>query len=120
MLMICRKICGKRWPGSDRGYALPAPQGRAWGESPMRKARCISAAFVLALTLLFHGAASLSAADPPGAIVLREGLVLPRLGFHGRSPLRIDPVELAIVRGKWLAPAVGDKVTLPGGKSEVW
>src|SRR5690349_6543934 len=61
----------------------------------------------------------LSQSLPPD-IVPQECLVLPRVGLGGRSPIHTDAIERAIVLGTWTRPQVGDTVTLPDGKTQMW
>src|SRR5215212_9833347 len=57
---------------------------------------------------------------PPQEIILRQGLVVGRIGGQGRAAVHVDPVEAQIVAGKWSAPKAGDGLTLPGGAERKW
>jgi dienelactone hydrolase len=58
--------------------------------------------------------------QPSGPLRFREGLILPRIGQFGRSPVHRDPVEALIVRGRWKLPQAGDSVSLPDGAAATW
>jgi len=60
------------------------------------------------------------AADPAGEIVLRECLVIGRVGRSGRSAVHTDALEAQIVAGEWSAPESGEALTLPDGSSQTW
>ncbi len=63
--------------------------------------------------------------DEPGEQV-PEGIapegwkLLPRAGDYRRAALHNDPVEAAIARGEWQAPAVGDTVQTASGAQVAW
>ncbi|MCB9932027.1 MAG: prolyl oligopeptidase family serine peptidase [Planctomycetes bacterium] len=56
----------------------------------------------------------------PGPIVLRECLVLPRVGRSARSPVRIDPLEALIIQGTFKAPKAGDAINNYKGEPVAW
>lgn len=56
----------------------------------------------------------------PGPIVLRECLVLPRVGRGARSPVRIDPLEALMAKGTFKAPKAGDTVNNYKGEPVAW
>jgi pimeloyl-ACP methyl ester carboxylesterase len=74
--------------------------------------------------LLVSPSTPIQATDQPGGgakeIVLADCLVIRPVGRSGRSPLHLDAIEAEIVAGRWKAPKVGDKVTLPDGGSQTW
>ncbi|WP_146588930.1 alpha/beta hydrolase-fold protein [Posidoniimonas polymericola] len=59
-------------------------------------------------------------AAAPLEIVLRDYLVLPLVGEYQRTIVTRDPIDAAIVSGKWQAPVAGDKVTGDDGKPYQW
>ncbi len=65
-------------------------------------------------------------ADPTDApvraavIPLGDCLVLPAVGAAGRSPVRIDPLELRLIRDGFIRPEAGDKVNRHGGGKAEW
>lgn len=50
----------------------------------------------------------------------REGIAIEGVVSARRYPLRIDAIERQIVAGTFAAPAEGDRVPLPDGKSKAW
>lgn len=58
--------------------------------------------------------------DQSASIVLREGLALPAVGAAGRTPVRVDPLELRLIRGEFSAPQAGDKVPRHDGSEVAW
>lgn len=60
---------------------------------------------------------SVALADPPR---FSEGLFLPAPGRSGRSAIRIDPIERAIVEGRFARPAAGDAVQAADGTERRW
>jgi dienelactone hydrolase len=60
------------------------------------------------------------APKPPAAIELSECLVLPAVGAAGRSPVRVDPLELRLIRNGIEAPKTGDKVPRHNGGEAEW
>lgn len=52
--------------------------------------------------------------------VLREFLILPRVGRYGRVPIHVDPVQARLAQGDWQAPQVGEEVTTHDGQSVSW
>ncbi len=52
--------------------------------------------------------------------VLREFVVLPKVGVYGRAPFHVDAIDAAFVRGDWKMPAHGDMVVAPDGRSVKW
>jgi hypothetical protein len=59
-------------------------------------------------------------AAPPREIALREFLVLPPPGEYEREPLHRDPIDAAIARGDWKAPAAETTVTDISGELHRW
>lgn len=59
-------------------------------------------------------------AAPPREIVLRDYLVLPKVGEYERKPLAIDPIDALLASGEWAAPAAGDRVTAAEGDVVTW
>ena len=57
---------------------------------------------------------------PTREIVLRDALVIERVGRYGRAPVHLDAVEAQIVAGRWSPPKAGDAVTLPDGSTRTW
>ncbi len=55
-----------------------------------------------------------------GETVLREYLVLPRVGTYGRFPFHQDPLESQLIRDAWEVPQVGTEVTAEDGKVARW
>lgn len=49
-------------------------------------------------------------AREPEVMVIREGLVLPRIGAGGRSPVHVDPLESTLVDGTFTPPEDGQEV----------
>ncbi|MEW6745909.1 MAG: prolyl oligopeptidase family serine peptidase [Planctomycetota bacterium] len=62
------------------------------------------------------------AAQPTRAaeIVVREALVIERVGTYRRSPVHVDAIEALLVEDAWRAPSEGDSVTLPDGATRRW
>jgi dienelactone hydrolase len=56
----------------------------------------------------------------PGPIVLRECLVLPRVGRGARSPVRLEPLEELMIRGAFKTPRAGDTVNNYKGEPVAW
>ena len=56
----------------------------------------------------------------PDEIVLREALVIERVGEYGRSAVHTDAIEALVVAGRWLAPQAGDSVALPDWTVRTW
>jgi poly(3-hydroxybutyrate) depolymerase len=52
--------------------------------------------------------------------VLRDVLVLPRVGTGGRRPVHVDAVEARIVAGTWTPPRAGEAVELPDSTTKTW
>jgi len=52
--------------------------------------------------------------------IMREALVIGRVGRYGRRPIHTDAVEAQIVAGTWTAPETGDAVALPDGSTQAW
>ncbi|HVY71652.1 MAG TPA: prolyl oligopeptidase family serine peptidase [Verrucomicrobiae bacterium] len=77
------------------------------------------------MTRLFFGslvcvlASLMASAASPDDLILREGLALPSVGRPGRIAFHTDPVESAIVTGKWTAPRAGDQVAT-GERTRAW
>jgi dienelactone hydrolase len=61
-----------------------------------------------------------NAVDAPAAITPTDYLMLPAVGQYGRLMLQRDAVEAQLVTGTWKAPAAGDAVKTPDGKSGQW
>ncbi len=53
-------------------------------------------------------------------LVLTNALVLDSGSRYGRNALFTDPVEAQLAGGTWIAPAVGESVTLPNGEHRFW
>ncbi|MFO0827521.1 MAG: prolyl oligopeptidase family serine peptidase [Phycisphaerales bacterium] len=49
-----------------------------------------------------------------------DALVIGGIGKSGRSPLRFDAVEHALVHGSFVAPHPGDTITAPDGTVRTW
>src|SRR5262249_5644336 len=60
------------------------------------------------------------AAPPTDVPRITEGFVLGPILPGGRSPVHVDPVEHAIVTGRWTAPKAGDSVRLADGSQRAW
>ncbi len=60
------------------------------------------------------------AAKEAEVIVLRDWLVLPRVGQYDRSITTLDPIDAELVSGEWKAPQAGDEVTAANGRSVKW
>lgn len=56
----------------------------------------------------------------PADILLRDFLVLPRVGNYGRQPLQRDPIDYAMASGSWKPPSAGDTVTAADGQEHSW
>lgn len=56
----------------------------------------------------------------PQEIVLRDYLLLPRVGKYGRAIVARDPIDAALASGSWKPPSEGDKVTAADGKVVRW
>jgi len=61
-----------------------------------------------------------AADDPPAVIEMTEALVLGPIGRGGRSPVRFDPIEHAIVTGAWSAPSAGREVADGSDGARSW
>lgn len=57
---------------------------------------------------------------PEEPVVLREFLILPRVGHYGRWPIHVDPVQAALARGDWRTPQAGDLMTGAEGYAAQW
>ncbi|MEM6329902.1 MAG: PHB depolymerase family esterase [Planctomycetota bacterium] len=70
------------------------------------------------------GAAETPAARPPAdlpeRILLRDFLVLPRVGSYGGRPVQLDPIDASIATGRWRPPAEGDTVIAASGNAARW
>jgi dienelactone hydrolase len=80
---------------------------------------------VLSVLLLLSVAAAspsvpVSVAEADDVILLEACLVLPPVGGGGRSPVRVDPLELALIRGEFKAPQAGDTVRTWRGEEVRW
>ncbi|MDZ4659080.1 MAG: hypothetical protein SH868_16015 [Bythopirellula sp.] len=75
---------------------------------------CLLVAFVLAIPT--QAAEQFTGEE----LVLREFLVLPRVGRYGRVPIHVDQVQSRLAQGDWQAPQVGDAVTTHDGQSVSW
>lgn len=53
-------------------------------------------------------------------LVIREYLVLPRVGRYGRVPIHVDPLQAQLARGTWKPPQVSEEVTTHDGKTVKW
>jgi len=80
--------------------------------------RAITCLCVLTALLSAAGAAELPTI--PERIILRDWLLLPRVGPEGRPPFPANPVTHAIVQGDWRPPEEGDAVPLGPGRQAVW
>ncbi len=60
------------------------------------------------------------AAPQATSMELSECLVLPAVGASGRSPVRVDPLELRLIRQGFEAPKAGDKVPRHNGGEVAW
>jgi len=60
------------------------------------------------------------AAADPVPFVFSEALVINRVGRGGRTPIRFDAVEAALVRGAEIVPQAGDRVVAPDGEERRW
>ncbi|MFO0824608.1 MAG: hypothetical protein U0792_16065 [Gemmataceae bacterium] len=49
-----------------------------------------------------------------------EVLVVPAVGFGGRSPVAVDAVAMSLASSQWKAPKAGDKLTAPNGAERAW
>ncbi len=59
-------------------------------------------------------------ASPQSEIILRDALIIDRVGQYGRSPIHTDAIEEQIVRSTWQPPTDGVTVTLPDGSTRSW
>lgn len=64
--------------------------------------------------------AQAQAENGPDEYIMREALVIGRVGRYGRRPIHLDAVEGRLVAGAWTAPQAGDAVTLPDGSTQTW
>lgn len=53
-------------------------------------------------------------------VVIREALVIGKIGRWGRSAVHTDAIEAQIVAGEWKPPTGGQAVTRPDGKVQHW
>jgi len=83
-------------------------------------ARALATVALFALVAGNSAGAQEPAAAPPGEIVLRDALVIGRVGQYGRAPVHRDAIEAQIVAGRWSSPKAGDTVTLPDGTTQTW
>ncbi|MCC7509261.1 MAG: prolyl oligopeptidase family serine peptidase [Planctomycetes bacterium] len=60
------------------------------------------------------------AAEAPVSIRLADCLVLPAVGGGGRSPVRVDALEAALLRDGFKPPAPGDKMKRHDGTEVAW
>ncbi|MHC5024122.1 MAG: carboxylesterase family protein [Planctomycetota bacterium] len=75
----------------------------------------------LLAALWWHGPAA--AEELPAdaeTLVLRDALVIGRVGRAGRSAVHTDAVERMLVTDTWEAPDEGDEIELPDGESRAW
>jgi predicted esterase len=56
----------------------------------------------------------------PAEIVLRDFLVIPRIGVYGRVPLHRDPVDTLVASGNWQTPEDGQSLDAASGGSRRW
>ena len=54
------------------------------------------------------------------AVVLKEGLLLDRVGQYGTRAVYTDPLVSEIIHGRWTAPQAGQKVQDPDGRAVAW
>ena len=62
----------------------------------------------------------LAGAAAPGEIIPGELLVLPPAPRAGRPGAAADPVQAAIIAGRWSPPKVGEIVAIPDGPARAW
>src|SRR5438477_4196679 len=90
--------------------------------SPMPR-RLLLGALAAVLTFCAANASRAQSSQPTSAsaaIVLRDALVIDRVGQAGRNAMHTDAIEAQIVAGTWHAPKAGDAVTLPDGSHREW
>ncbi|MBM4112427.1 MAG: hypothetical protein FJ253_03485, partial [Phycisphaerae bacterium] len=56
----------------------------------------------------------------PQPVEVREALVVGGVIRGRRAPIRLDPVEAAMVRGAFKAPVEGETILLPDGSTRTW
>lgn len=71
----------------------------------------------IAVLLAMCSTVSVAAQEP---IVIREGLVLDRVGSGGRAPFHVDAIALQQALGEFDPPEVGDEVAAPNGPPRSW
>jgi dienelactone hydrolase len=81
---------------------------------------CFMRSCLLILATLLSWGPARGEENKPETIDLRECLAIRPVGRYGRSPIHVDPIEAAIVAGKWQAPTAGDKVKTADGGERTW
>jgi len=82
--------------------------------------RAAFTALTLTCSLVSPLAAQSPAPEPPQPVTITEALVVGGVTRSRRTPIRIDPVEAALVRGTFVSPEEGASLALPGGQSTTW
>lgn len=78
---------------------------------------------LLCLFALSWSPLALAPAQEPAAaapVLLGDCLLLKGLGYGARSPVRRDPIELAMIRGELARPVAGAIFKAPDGRESVW
>ena len=85
---------------------------------------------VIAITLGWMFTSVAAAIEPPnntaasapaaGEIVIREALVIGKVGVWKRTPTHTDAVEAQLVAGTWSPPSAGQTLELPDGQTRTW
>jgi len=64
--------------------------------------------------------AAATAAPKVDRVQITEALVIGSVTRERRTPVRIDPIEAALVRGVFAAPEEGTSLALPDGRTTAW
>jgi pimeloyl-ACP methyl ester carboxylesterase len=80
----------------------------------------LSREFGLALSIAVLAASAIAAEPAQSEIKFGDALVIPPAGRGARVPMPVDPINALMVSGNWQRPKLGDKLTLPSGKSLTW
>ncbi len=76
--------------------------------------------FVLGSLIGLFITCCVQAQDNIDEIVMKEALLLPKVGSYGRRPLHQDPIEKEIVAGIWIPPHTDDEVVAVDGSTRQW